>query len=50
MRATTTSSCPDAALSARMAGRDWVAGGGGLWAADSPHLMFEMLDSFERAG
>ena len=23
--------------------RDWIAGGGGLWAADSPHLLFEML-------
>jgi hypothetical protein len=31
-------------------GRDWIAGGGGLWAADSPHLLFEMLDTFERAG
>lgn len=31
-------------------GRDWVAGGGGLWAADSPHLLFEMLDTFERVG
>ena len=31
-------------------GRDWVAGGGGLWAADSPRLLFEMLDAFERAG
>jgi hypothetical protein len=31
-------------------GRDWVAGGGGLWAADSPHLLFEMLDAFDRAG
>ena len=30
-------------------GRDWIAGGGGLWAADSPHLLFEMLDTFERA-
>jgi hypothetical protein len=30
--------------------RDWIAGGGGLWAADSPHLLFEMLDTFERAG
>jgi hypothetical protein len=28
----------------------WVSTGGGLWVADSPHLMFEMLDSFERAG
>ena len=31
-------------------GRDWVAGGGGLWAADSPKLLFEMLDTFDRAG
>ena len=31
-------------------GRDWIAGGGGLWAADSPHLLFEMLDTFDRAG
>lgn len=31
-------------------GRDWIAGGGGLWAADSPHLFFEMLDVFDRAG
>src|SRR3954451_2614674 len=31
-------------------GRDWVAGGGGLWAADSPHLLFEMLDTFDKAG
>jgi hypothetical protein len=31
-------------------GRDWVAGGGGLWAADSPRLLFEMLDTFDRAG
>jgi hypothetical protein len=31
-------------------GRDWVAGGGGLWAADSPRLLFEMLDTLDRAG
>ena len=30
--------------------RDWIQGGGGLWVADSPHLLFEMLDAFERAG
>ena len=30
--------------------REWIAGGGGLWAADSPHLLFEMLQTFERAG
>jgi hypothetical protein len=31
-------------------GRDWIAGGGGLWAADSPRLLFEMLDTFDRSG
>jgi hypothetical protein len=31
-------------------GRDWIAGGGGLWAADSPRLLFEMLETFDRAG
>lgn len=30
--------------------REWIAGGGGLWPADSPHLLFEMLETFERAG
>jgi hypothetical protein len=30
--------------------RDWIQGGGGLWLADSPHLLFEMLGAFERAG
>jgi hypothetical protein len=30
--------------------RDWVSGGGGLWVADSPHLLFEMLDAFESTG
>jgi hypothetical protein len=41
---------PDPRFLGEDGGRDWVAGGGGLWVADSPHLMFEMLDSFERAG
>jgi hypothetical protein len=41
---------PDPRFLGENGGRDWVAGGGGLWVADSPHLMFEMLDSFERAG
>jgi hypothetical protein len=41
---------PDPRFLGEEGGRDWVAGGGGLWVADSPHLMFEMLDSFERAG
>jgi hypothetical protein len=31
-------------------GRDWIAGGGGVWAADSPHLLFEMLDTFDQTG
>ena len=30
--------------------RDWVSSTGSIWAADSPRLMFEMLDMFERAG
>ena len=29
--------------------RDWV-GDGGMWAADSPKLMFEMFEAFERSG
>jgi hypothetical protein len=41
---------PDPRFVGEAGGRDWVAGGGGLWVADSPHLMFEMLDSFDRAG
>ena len=41
---------PDPRFIGEEGGRDWVAGGGGLWVADSPHLMFEMLDCFERAG
>src|SRR5262249_55004514 len=41
---------PDPRFLGEEGGRDWVAGGGGLWVADSPHLMFQMLDSFERAG
>ena len=40
---------PDARFQESL-GRDWVEGGGGLWAADSPHVMFRMLDAFERAG
>ena len=31
--------------------RGWVANdAGGLWSADSPRVMFEMLDAFERSG
>ncbi len=30
--------------------RGWVSDSGGIWAADSPRVMFEVLDSFERAG
>ena len=31
-------------------GRNWVAEGGGVLAADSPRLLFAMLESFEDAG
>src|SRR5690606_15214867 len=30
--------------------RWWTRSGGGVWTADSPRLMFEVLDLFERAG
>jgi hypothetical protein len=30
--------------------RGWVDDSGGLWAADSPRLIFDMLDTLERAG
>jgi hypothetical protein len=30
--------------------REWITGGGGIWAADSPKVFSEMLDAFERAG
>lgn len=30
--------------------RPWIAAAGGLWAADSPKLMFEMIEIFEGAG
>ncbi len=30
--------------------RDWVADAGGVWAADSPKVVCEMLDALERAG
>jgi hypothetical protein len=30
--------------------RLWVTALGGIWAADSPRLMFEMLETFDRAG
>jgi hypothetical protein len=31
-------------------GRNWIEEGGGVLAADSPRLMFDMLESFEEAG
>lgn len=31
-------------------GRGWDRDAGAVWAADSPRLMFELLDSFERRG
>jgi hypothetical protein len=30
--------------------REFVSEGGGLWVADSPHVLFRMLDLFDRAG
>jgi hypothetical protein len=30
--------------------RDWIREGGGVLAADSPHLLFDMFESFENAG
>jgi hypothetical protein len=30
--------------------RDWIKEGGGVLAADSPRLLFDMFESFERAG
>lgn len=30
--------------------RSWVTGGGGIWIADSPRLLFDVLDRLERAG
>lgn len=43
---------PDGDAASTLAlGRDFMAkGGGGLWAADSPRMMFELLESFEQAG
>ncbi len=31
-------------------GRKWNREGGAIWAADSPRLMFDVLDTFERVG
>jgi hypothetical protein len=30
--------------------RDWVEDGGGVWTADSPRVMFDLLDLYERHG
>ncbi len=30
--------------------RSWVTGGGGIWGADSPRLLFDVLEKLERAG
>ncbi len=35
---------------AQMSERAWIEAGGGVLAADSPRLVFEMLDAFERIG
>jgi hypothetical protein len=31
-------------------GREFISRGGGVWTADSPRLLFELLDTYERAG
>ncbi len=31
-------------------GRKWNRAGGAIWAADSPRLIFQLLDTYERAG
>ena len=31
-------------------GRNWSKNGSSIWAADSPRLMFELIDEFERSG
>ena len=35
---------------AQLTERNWIEAGGGVLAADSPRLMFEMFDAFERVG
>lgn len=35
---------------AQLSERNWIEAGGGVLAADSPRLMFEMLDAFESIG
>ncbi|MFN8112842.1 MAG: phytanoyl-CoA dioxygenase family protein [Solirubrobacterales bacterium] len=35
---------------AQLSERNWIEAGGGVLAADSPRLAFEMLDAFERIG
>lgn len=30
--------------------RPWILGGGGAWAADSPHMLFELVELLERTG
>jgi Phytanoyl-CoA dioxygenase (PhyH) len=35
---------------ARLLGRHWVAGSGGVLAADSPRLLFELCETYERVG
>ena len=31
-------------------GREFISRGGGVWTADSPRLLFELLDTYEQAG
>jgi hypothetical protein len=41
---------PLSAEAARLLGRNWVAGSGGVLAADSPRLLFELFETYEGVG
>lgn len=41
---------PVPAEQAKLLGRHWVAGSGGVLAADSPRLLFELFETYERVG
>ena len=41
---------PEAGYAGKPLDREWVREGGGVWAADSPRMMFELLDLFSAAG
>jgi hypothetical protein len=41
---------PLPAEAARLLGRNWVAGSGGVLAADSPRLLFQLFETYEEVG